>query len=695
MTKIDLLYQNENYREFSGFEITLLSLEDSRLRGNDEIIFSRNFCLEEISGFFYTLSNIFTHNMSKLSEAQLCTLSAFSKSARRSILQMVANAQSGHPGGALSTIDFLVLVYSQIIAETGEDVIVSNGHISPAVYASLAEMGYINREEVVENFRKFGSKFEGHITRHVNGIPFGTGPLGSGISAAAGFAVAEKKENSGKRVFCTIGDGEAQEGQVYETLMFAAKEKLNNFIVFVDWNRVQLTASLDEIMPTNLPKIFDACGWNVINVDGHDYQEMWEAIESTSAQNEKPTVLIGKTVMGQGAQFMQEVGEKLNPAWHGKAPSQELVDESLANELALSTKEIMVLEEFRKNEVSWKPEQNVFNALTQKNPEISTGENILYPADKLTDCRSAYGQALLSLAKENQKILALTADVGGSVMTKFVEAELPAQHLQMGIAEQNMVSVSGGLSVNGFVPFCSTFGAFMSSRAKDQARLNDINSCNVKMVATHCGLSVGEDGPTHQAIDDMGSFLGMFNTGICEPADPNHCDRMIRYVASHFGNFYVRMGRHKIPVLTKEDGTEFFGADYQYEYGKCELYRKSEISGITIVATGATVCEAEKARAEFSEPEQVEIIIASSPKQFDKALKSSLLKNKKVITTEDHNPYSGLYAGVCRFAQEEKISGVEIVSCSVTKYQLSGKSPELYAAGGIDSKAILEKLNSF
>lgn len=645
--------------------------------------------------------------MSKLSESQLNLLNAFSKSARRSIVQMVTNAQSGHPGGALSTIDFLTFVYSQIVAKTGEDIIVSNGHISPAVYACLAEMGYANKSDVVENFRKFGSKFEGHITRHVKGIPFGTGPLGSGISAAAGFAVAEKKNNSGKRVFCTIGDGEAQEGQVYETLMFAAKEKLNNFVVFVDWNRVQLTASLDEIMPTNLHKIFDACGWNVIEVDGHNYQEISDAIEKardSSYNEEKPTVLIGKTIMGQGVHFMQKVGEELNPAWHGKAPSQEMIDESLTNELALNTKEIDLLEEFRDEEVNWQPEENILNTINTKNPEISGNseeDQIVYPVGKLTDCRSAYGQALLSLAKKNQKILALTADVGGSVMTKFVEAELPAQHLQMGIAEQNMVSVSGGLSVNGFVPFCSTFGAFMSSRAKDQARLNDINSANVKMVATHCGLSVGEDGPTHQAIDDMGSFLGMFNTGICEPADPNQCDRIIRYVATHHGNFYVRMGRHKIPVLTKNNGSEFFDANYKFTYGKCDLYRESkndapEISGkscITIVATGATVWEAEKARSEFSDPERVEIVIVSSIKDFDDVLKTSLEKNKKVITCEDHNPYSGLFAGVCRYIQEQEISGVSVKSCSVTEYQLSGKSPELYKNAGIDSSAILCELN--
>jgi len=169
-----------------------------------------------------------------------------------------------------------------------------------------------------------------------------------------------------------------------------------------------------------------------------------------------------------------------------------------------------------------------------------------------------------------------------------------------------MISLAGGMSLSGFVPFASTFGAFISSRAKDQARVNDINQTNVKMVATHCGLSVGEDGPTHQAIDDMGSFLGMFNTHVIEPADPNHCDRIIRYIASHYGNFYVRMGRHKIPVLTKEDGSLLYGEDYQYEYGKTEVLRSG--STVTIVASGSVVSEALAAR-EMSGVE-AEIVIA-------------------------------------------------------------------------------------
>ena len=227
----------------------------------------------------------------------------------------------------------------------------------------------------------------------------------------------------------------------------------------------------------------------------------------------------------------------------------------------------------------------------------------------------------------------------------------------------------------------------MTSRAKDQARVNDINRTNVKMVSTHCGLSVGEDGPTHQAIDDMSSFKPFFHTFVCEPADPNHTDRMIRYAATRYGNFYIRMGRHKISALLDEKGKPFFGTSYEYEHGKCDLFRSGK--AITIVASGSCVAEALKAR-EISGID-AEIIIASSPQKFDSVLEKSLRKTKKVIVVEDHTS-AGYGAGVSFFAAEKNIPLSFFKSLSVEEYQLSGKVEELYKAAGIDSEAIVDAM---
>jgi len=485
-----------------------------------------------------------------------------------------------------------------------------------------------------------------------------------------------------------MGDGEAQEGQVYEMAHFAAKEKLSNFTLFVDANAVQLTASIEKIMPINIPAFFHSAGWNVLEVNGHSYEALWNAMGEAEQETEKPTVIVGHTIMGYGVQMMEENGRQNKSDWHGKAPKKEDAEKILAEELLLNPEEESILEHFRKTEVLWTPptKKNEDSRLHDISSKINTGEPILYTPEIFTDCRTAYGKALLDLAKRNKNILASTADVGGSVMTKFVAEEIPAQHIEFGIAEQNMVSVCGALSLSGFVPFCSTFGAFLSSRPKDQARVNDINECNVKMVATHCGLSVGEDGPTHQSIDDSGSFLGMFHTGVLEPADPNHCDRLIRFIAKTYGNFYMRMGRHKLPVLTTEDGSVFFGADYAYVYGKCERLREG--SDITIVAIGATVIEALKAREAFKNPEKVEIIIASSIKEFDGTLKNSLLKTKKVLTVEDHNTRSGLGAAVARYILQQKITVDAFEMLGVEHYELSGKPEELYANVGIDAVGV-------
>src|SRR3989344_2922490 len=592
----------------------------------------------------------------KLSRQDLDLVKIFSQSCRHSILQMVVNAQSGHPGGSLGLIDYLSLLCPQIIARTGEPVIVSNGHVSPAVYAVLAEMGYINQKQALEGFRKIGRIYEGHVTRQVPGVWYGTGPLGCGISAAAGFALAEKLKTSSapRRVFATIGDGESQEGQVYEMMNFAAKYKLDNFIVFLDYNLVQLSDGLNKIMPVNIRGHFAASGWEGPEAEGNNYRDLWQALRRAYKTKDRPILLLGRTIMGKGVDFMEEAGKKYEATWHGKAPSPEQARDAL-NKLMINNKQSARLEEFRKN-VNWKPIKPSFLKPLSMT-KLKTGAPRLYASEEKTDCRRAYCAAPLDLAKLNKNIVALTADQSDSVKTSGVKNALPERHIECGVAEQQMVSCSGGMSLNGYVPFCSTFGVFMTSRAKDQARVNDINRTNVKMVATHCGLSVGEDGPTHQVIDDMGSMAGFLNTQVLEPADANQTDHIIRFIAGHYGNFYVRMGRHKVPVLTTEEGEPFFGQDYKYDYGKCDILREG--TKLTLVASGSMVSEALKARELLQadgKKHLVEIIIASSIKKFDDTLIDSIKKTGRVVTVEDHNLYSGLGTMVRRLIVDKQLS---------------------------------------
>lgn len=636
------------------------------------------------------MKKIRSHFEKKLSKEQLDFLSYFASSCRRSIIEMTSNAKSGHPGGSLSCIDYLSVLYTQIIAKTDDPVIISNGHISPAVYAILAELGIISKKNLIENFRQAGSIFEGHVSRAVHGIWYGTGPLGTGASAATGFALAQKLQKKDKKVFVTIGDGESQEGQVYEMMNFASKYKLDNIIAFLDLNEVQLSGSLKEIMPFDPVKIFIACGWEVIEVLGHDYAAIYLALQEAYKTKNKPVVIVGHTIMGKGVSFMESTGKRHESTWHGSAPSPEEAKLALS-ELLLPKNYNDLLKKFQKNSLKKIHKSEFIRPLTKL--PIKTGTPHTYTSETLTDCRSAYGNALLDLAKLNKNIVALTADLSTSVKTDLLKKKFPNRHIECGIAEQHMVSCAGGFSLSGIIPFVSTFGAFMSSRAKDQARVNDINETNVKMVATHSGLSVGEDGPTHQAIDDIGSMLGLFNTHVIEPADPNQTDHIIRYIASHYGNFYVRMGRHKIPVLSKLDGSPFFDAKYVYEYGKSDILREGK--DLTLCASGSMVHEAYEAYESLkrSHPKlSIELIIVNSPKKFDETLLNSIRKTKKVLTVEDHNTHSGFGSQLASFLLQNNISVENFIMMGVDEYQMSGTAKALYESAGISSDHIAQKI---
>lgn len=622
-----------------------------------------------------------------LSTEHLAFLEAFTKSCRKSIVEMTTNAQSGHPGGSLSSIDYLAVLYNFIISQTGEPIIVSNGHISPGVYSVLAELGYIPKDDVVKNFRKVGHVYEGHVTRHVPGVWYGTGPLGIGTSVASAFALAEKLKKSGKHVYGLMGDGESQEGQVHEMMHFVTYHKLANLTFFMDYNKVQLTASLADTMEYDIKAAFQAGGWHVIEIDAHDYQQIWNALAEANQTQDKTTLILGNSVMGKGVDFMERDGLAHKATWHGKGAKPEEIAPVLP-QLTPTDEEQKHIDDFKKL-IKWKPRHPEFPPLLSQ-IKCDTGSHMSYPADQAVDCRTAYGKALLDIAKRNENVIALTADLRGSVMTSFVAEELPKQHIECGIAEQHMVSCSGGLSLAGFIPFCSTFGAFMTSRAKDQARVNDVNHTNVKMVATHCGLSVGEDGPTHQALDDMGSFLGFFDTMIIEPADANQCDHIIRYIASRYGNFYVRMGRHKFNPLTRENGSLLYGDDYIYEYGKCDVVREGD--KITVAATGAMVGIALEAREQLENPKDVEVVAVSSIKRFDDTILASVSKTKKLITVEDHNTFNGLGSQLVRHCMLAGIVPDNVRMIGPESYQLSGTWKDLYEAAGINTAHIAKNI---
>jgi transketolase len=236
---------------------------------------------------------------------------------RKDIIFEIYNAQSGHPGGALSCADILVAIYFKLINE-GDKVVLSKGHASAALYAVLAEKGFFEREEL-KTFRKYGSRLQGHPSLHkAPGIDAPSGSLGQGLSIANGIALSFKLDGKENCVYCILGDGEIEEGQVWEAAMSAGHYKLNNVIAFLDYNKLQIDGSNDEVMKVApVKEKFEAFGWYVQEIDGHNLEEIISAVENGKKQD-KPVMIVANTIKGKGVSFMEN-----NVSWHGKAPNDE------------------------------------------------------------------------------------------------------------------------------------------------------------------------------------------------------------------------------------------------------------------------------------------------------------------------------------------------------------------------------------
>ncbi|MCS7278885.1 MAG: transketolase [Thermodesulfobacteriaceae bacterium] len=516
-----------------------------------------------------------------LSEIQFLE-EAFRRCARRIILATTL-AGSGHPGGSLSSLNLLLTVYA--IAKVDplnprafnrDRVVISHGHISPGVYSVLCEYGFFPEEAFLMEFRKAGSAFGGHVEQCVPGVEWNTGNLGQGLSAACGMAKALKLKGLDRKVFCLMGDGEQQKGQVMEARRWAFKFGLNNLIVLIDYNKLQIGGPIWKVMPQKIKEEILATSWNFIEIDGHNFSEIYKAlrkalkgeVENPSA----PTAILAHTTMGKGISFMEN-----DEKWHGMALPEDLAKKAL-EELGFDPSELEILKEKRKTWTPSFPHQP--HEPLPVNLEVP--ESTIYSVDTKTDCRSAFGKAILKLAEKNNlsgnspKILALTCDLESSVKLTDFKKKFPQAFFESGIQEHHTASVSGALSKEGFLVFFSTFGVFGIDEVYNQLRINSLNQTALKVVCTHLGADVGEDGPTHQCIDYLGLLWSLPDFEIYLPADPNQTDHLIRFVAQRPGNVFVGMGRSKVPIITKENGEPFFDASYEFKPGKADWIRRGD-----------------------------------------------------------------------------------------------------------------------
>jgi transketolase len=621
---------------------------------------------------------------SSLDAEMLTVLRDRAHAARGTVLTATTLAASGHPGGSFSSMEIYTLLYSLarlMPAEPGweerDRIVVSHGHTSPGAYAALAEAGFFPAEEVAAHFRQAGSVFEGHVERSVPGIEWSSGNLGQGLSAGVGFAIGAKLTGARWHTYVTMSDAEQMKGQVAEARRLAAMRKLDNITAIVDWNHVQISGHTEEVMRVSIPQDWEADGWKVYECDGHDLEALHAAVAS-AADDGVPSVVLARTVIGHGVSFMQD-----KPEFHGRGLTKDEYREAMT-ELGLDS-EVLALSVVRRAMPC-----GVLGLDHRAAPvPLNAGTPRQYTSQENTDNRSAWGHALVDIADSNPDapIAVLDCDLKQSVKTEGFAALHPGLFIECGVGEHNAATVAGALStVPGVVAFWADFGVFGIDEVYNQHRLNDINGAAVKLVVTHCGLDVGEDGKTHQCIDYVGAMRDLLGWKVIVPADPNQTDRAVRAAVEMPGNVAIAMGRSKLPVVLAGDGTPLFGPGYEFRYGEVAWAREGADACVLTMGTvaGAAVKAADALREEGI---SVAVGICATPLHIDDTSAEKIAAYSRVITAEDHAVGSGLGATVAE-TLARRGAGARLTRHGVSEYQSSGASHDLLARAGLDAAGI-------
>ena len=595
-----------------------------------------------------------------LNKANPAELPEIAKQIRADIVNMVYHAKSGHPGGSLSAADIAACLYFSAMRidpkkpdmADRDRFVLSKGHAAPVQYSTLARRGYFD-PAFLPTLRQLHSPLQGHPHYgSVPGVEASTGSLGQGGSIAVGMALAGKLDGKDYRVYTLWGDGELEEGLVWEAAMAAGHYKLDNLTGVVDWNGLQIDGNITDVMnPEPIDAKFAAFGWHVETVDGHDTADICAALERAKEVKGKPSLVLCKTVKGKGVSFME--GEA---GWHGKAPDEaqwKQAMEELGCEAAATGAEAMAaLVEQALAAMGGHADVISRPAAPGAAPAAAVSPYVIYAkegkAEQGLATREAYGKALAELAAENPALVVLDADLSKSTMTAEFQKAAPGRFFNAGIAEANMACMAGGLAAAGKTVFISTFAVFAAGRAYEQI-LNTIagSGFSVNIAATHAGLTVGEDGMSHQMLSDIALMRSIPGLQVLVPADAAETKAMIRYAAACASPVYIRLGRAKAPVIFDE---AIGGA--AYDPTKIQTLRRG--ADVTIAACGfMTEVALEAAALLAGEGLDARVLNVSCVKPLDRAaLVAAAKETGAVVTCEEHSVLGGLGAAVAEALSE-------------------------------------------
>ena len=598
------------------------------------------------------------------------------KLVRKWCLISTTEAGSGHPTSCLSAADITTVLFDHYFTYDidnplnlyNDRFVLSKGHAAPLLYTLFGMAGAYPLEEL-KTLRKLNSRFEGHPVPKYKYAEAATGSLGQGLSVGAGLALASKREGYGTKTYVLTGDGELAEGQIWEAANFAAHEKLDNLVAILDINR--LGQSQETMFGHHIDEYvrkFEAFGFEVITIDGHNYEEINQALQATQKPNGKPFAIVAKTFKGHGISFIENKDD-----WHGKALKKEELEKAL--------KELGTTDDNLRFQLK-KPRQT---KLPQRTGNTSDA-GFSFEQGKEYATREVFGEVLAKLGEQNKEIYAFDGDVMNSTFTQNFKKAHPERFVESYIAEQNMVSVAAGLSRIGKIPFVATFAAFLT-RAADQIRMARVSEANIKFIGSHVGVSIGEDGPSQMGLEDIALFGTLPDTIVLQPCDAVSTAKLIPQMVSHQGFAYMRTLRPKTTLLYKNEDS--------FPIGGSKILRQSGNDQLTVAGSGITVFEALKAADELQKENiSIRVVDCYSIHPIDADTLKNCIKETKqkiLITVEDHFEHGGLGDFAASALSNEQ---GQVIKMAVRKISQSGTMVELLNDAGIDAAHIVTKVKS-
>jgi transketolase len=593
-------------------------------------------------------------------------------------IRPTTKAGSGHPTSGMSAADLMAVLLSKYLRydfnnpkhPNNDRLIFSKGHACPVLYAMYKAAGAITDDELM-TLRQFGSRLEGHPNPHT--LPFvdvASGSLGQGLGNGVGMAISGKYlDKLPFRVWVVLGDSEVAEGSIWEAFDKGSYYKLNNMTAILDMNRLGQRGETEfgwhgEVYAARARSF----GWHAIEIDGHDLKAIDKAYTEALAQGDKPTVIIARTEKGSG---FSQVANK--DGWHGKAFSADQAKAAIA-ELG-GERNVRVTVQ--------KPEDRKPPALpAPKPPKLP-----VYEVGAKEATRKAYGDALVALGAARGDVVVLDGEVSNSTHADEFKKAYPDRFFEMFIAEQQMVSTAVGLAVREKVTFSSTFAAFYT-RAFDQIRMAAISNATIRLCGSHAGVSIGEDGPSQMALEDLAMMRAVGGSTVLYPSDPNQTAQLVAAMADVKGISYLRSTREKTAVL--------YPASEKFTIGGSKVLKQSDGDKVTIIAAGITVHEALKAYETLKAAGiSARVIDAYSVKPIDKqTLRAAAQKTGRFVVAEDHWPEGGLGDAVLEAFSLLRESSPKTIKLGVKGMPGSGKPAELMKAAGIDATAIVDAAKS-